>query len=281
MMPVILITGAATGFGAESALRLAALGHEVIAAVQVPAQVYALEQEAKRRGLDLRIETLDVTSESERRKAASWNVEVLLNNAGISEGGSVVDIPEENLRHQYEVNVIGPTLLTQIVVRDMVKRGRGLVVFMSSVAGLTTDPFAGAYSSSKHAVEAIAEALRQEMQEFGIEVATINPGPFLTGFNDRMFETWKSWRDDPSKRLFDYENIAFPHEQYDQEPVIETTIGVLTGKIRTYRNVEPKKIVDEQRQMMDAVWDRKIEDGVGKRNQLVQKAYDISPGVPV
>ncbi|OUJ14432.1 short-chain dehydrogenase [Acetobacter sp. DsW_063] len=280
-MPVILITGAATGFGAESALRLAALGHEVIAAVQVPAQVYALEQEAKRRGLDLRIETLDVTSESERRKAASWNVEVLLNNAGISEGGSVVDIPEENLRHQYEVNVIGPTLLTQIVVRDMVKRGRGLVVFMSSVAGLTTDPFAGAYSSSKHAVEAIAEALRQEMQEFGIEVATINPGPFLTGFNDRMFETWKSWRDDPSKRLFDYENIAFPHEQYDQEPVIETTIGVLTGKIRTYRNVEPKKIVDEQRQMMDAVWDRKIEDGVGKRNQLVQKAYDISPGVPV
>lgn len=280
-MPVILITGAATGFGAETALRLAALGHEVIAAVQVPAQVYALEQEAKRRGVDLRIETLDVTSEGERRKAASWNVEVLLNNAGISEGGSVVDIPEENLRRQYEVNVIGPTLLTQIVVRDMAKRGHGLVVFMSSVAGLTTDPFAGAYSSSKHAVEAIAEALRQEMQEFGIEVATINPGPFLTGFNDRMFETWKSWRDDPSKRLFNYENIAFPHEQYDQEPVIETTIGVLTGKIRTYRNVEPKKIVDEQRQMMDAVWDRKIEDGVGKRNQLVQKAYDISPGVPV
>ncbi|GBQ93866.1 short chain dehydrogenase [Acetobacter nitrogenifigens DSM 23921 = NBRC 105050] len=280
-MPVILITGAATGFGAETALRLAALGHEVIAAVQVPAQVYALEQEAKRRGVDLRIETLDVTSEGERRKAASWNVEVLLNNAGISEGGSVVDIPEENLRRQYEVNVIGPTLLTQIVVRDMAKRGHGLVVFMSSVAGLTTDPFAGVYSSSKHAVEAIAEALRQEMQEFGIEVATINPGPFLTGFNDRMFETWKSWRDDPSKRLFNYENIAFPHEQYDQEPVIETTIGVLTGKIRTYRNVEPKKIVDEQRQMMDAVWDRKIEDGVGKRNQLVQKAYDISPGVPV
>lgn len=280
-MPVILITGAATGFGAETALRLAALGHEVIAAVQVPAQVYALEQEAKRRGVDLRIETLDVTSEGERRKAASWNVEVLLNNAGISEGGSVVDIPEENLRRQYEVNVIGPTLLTQIVVRDMAKRGHGLVVFMSSVAGLTTDPFAGAYSSSKHAVEAIAEALRQELQEFGIEVATINPGPFLTGFNDRMFETWKSWRDDPSKRLFDYENIAFPHEQYDQEPVIETTIGVLTGKIRTYRNVEPKKIVDEQRQMMDAVWDRKIEEGVGKRNQLVQKAYDISPGVPV
>nr|WP_243430095.1 SDR family oxidoreductase [Acetobacter sacchari] len=280
-MPVILITGAATGFGAESALRLAALGHEVIAAVQVPAQVYALEQEAKRRGVDLRIETLDVTSEGERRKAASWNVEVLLNNAGISEGGSVVDIPEENLRRQYEVNVIGPTLLTQIVVRDMVKRGRGLVVFMSSVAGLTTDPFAGAYSSSKHAIEAIAEALRQEVQEFGVEVATINPGPFLTGFNDRMFETWKSWTDDPSQRLFDYENIAFPHEQYDPEPVIETTVGVLIGKIRTYRNVEPKKIIDEQREMMNAVWDRKIEDGVGKRNELVQKAYDISPGVPV
>jgi NAD(P)-dependent dehydrogenase (short-subunit alcohol dehydrogenase family) len=64
-------------------------------------------------------------------------------------------------------------------------------------------------SASKHAVEAVAETMSLELQEFGIEVATINPGPFLTGFNDRGFETWKSWEDDPSDRLFDYSKLAF------------------------------------------------------------------------
>ena len=68
--------------------------------------------------------------------------------------------------------------------------------------GLNTNPFTGIYSTSKHAVEASAETMSLELQEFGIEVATVNPGPFLTGFNDRGFETWKSWEDDSSQRLF-------------------------------------------------------------------------------
>ncbi|MBB3174506.1 hypothetical protein FHR90_002347 [Endobacter medicaginis] len=280
-MSTILITGAATGFGAETALRLAAAGHHVIAGVEVPAQVFALQHQAKARGVTLQVETLDVTDPATPARAAGWEVDVLLNNAGISEGGSIADIPGANLRRQYEVNIIGPVLLTQAVLRGMIRRGSGRIVFMSSVAGLTTDPFAGAYSSSKHALEAIAEALRQEMQEFGIEVATINPGPFLTGFNDRMFETWKDWQDDPAARLFDYAKLAFPHEQYDIEPVIETTIGVLTGKIELYRNVEPKQIIAQQKQMLDAVWTRKTKTGLGQRAELVQKAYDIAPGTPV
>lgn len=176
---------------------------------------------------------------------------------------------------------MGPVALTQIVLRKMVKKKKGKIVFMSSVAGLTTDPFAGAYSSSKHAIEAIASALSQEVKEFGIEVATVNPDPFLTGFNDRMFETWENWEDDPSERLFDYSKIAFPHEQYDPEPVFKTTIGVLSGKIQTYRNVEPKEIIAEQREQLNAVWTQKVTDGLGQRAPLVQKAYDIKPGTPV
>ncbi|MBA1200427.1 SDR family oxidoreductase [Pseudomonas capeferrum] len=277
----VLVTGAGTGFGYEVALRLAAKGIEVIAGVEIVAQVHGLEQEAQRRGVKLRIEKLDVTDDGDRRKAATWDVDVLLNNAGISEGGATVDIPAENLRRQYEVNVIGPLMLTQLVVKKMVKKKAGKIVFMSSVAGLTTDPFAGAYASSKHAVEAIAEAMSQELKEFGIEVATVNPGPFLTGFNDRMFESWKSWQDDASERLFDYDKLAFPHEQYDPEPVFETTIGVITGEIDSYRNVEPKEIISQQREQLDAAWTRKSNDGLGKRAELVQKAYEIKPGTPV
>lgn len=277
----VLITGAGTGFGFEVALRLAQQGQDVIAGVEIVAQVHALEQEAKRRGVSLRIEKLDVTHEGDRLKAAEWDVDVLLNNAGISEGGATVDIPAQNLRRQYEVNVIGPLLLTQLVAKKMAAKKQGKIVFMSSVAGLTADPFAGAYSSSKHAVEAIAESMSLELREFGVEVATVNPGPFITGFNDRMFETWKTWQDDPATRLFDYSTLAFPHEQYDPEPVFETTIGVITGTIDTYRNVEPKEIIDQQRQQMDAAWARKSSEGLGKRAELVQKAYDIDPGTPV
>lgn len=277
----ILVTGAGTGFGHEVSLRLAAKGLDVIAGVEIVAQVHSLEQEAKRRGVKLRIEKLDVTHEGDRLKAAEWDVDVLLNNAGISEGGSTVDIPAENLRRQYEVNIVGPLMLTQLIAKKMVAKKKGKIVFMSSVAGLTTDPFAGAYASSKHAIEAIAEAMNQELKEFGVDVATVNPGPFLTGFNDRMFETWKTWQDDPSQRLFDYSKLAFPHEQYDPKPVFETTIGVITGEIDSYRNVEPKEIIAQQRQQMDAAWTRKSNEGLGKRTELVQKAFDIKPGTPV
>lgn len=280
-MTTVLLTGAGTGFGNEIALRLAARGIDVIAGVEIAAQVQTVKEQAKVRGVAMRVEKLDVTHDGDRRKACEWDIDVLLNNAGISEGGSMVDIPAENLRRQFEVNVIGPVLLTQGIAKKMAAKKKGKIVFMSSVAGLTVDPFSGAYSASKHAVEAIAEALQKELREFGIAVATINPGPFLTGFNDRMFETWKSWEDDPSTRLFNYEKLAFPHEQYDPEPVFETTIGVITGEIDTYRNVEPKEIIAQQRQQLDAAWDLKANEGLGQRFEMVQKAYDIAPETPV
>jgi NAD(P)-dependent dehydrogenase (short-subunit alcohol dehydrogenase family) len=81
---------------------------------------------------------------------------------------------------------------------------------VSSREGRNVNQFTGIYSASRHAVAAVAEIMKLELQEFGIEVATINPGPFLTGFNDRMFQTWQSWEDNPSERLFDYSQLAFP-----------------------------------------------------------------------
>ncbi|GAB2640985.1 SDR family oxidoreductase [Gordonia jinhuaensis] len=278
-MTTFLITGAGSGFGKEIALRLAAQGHDVIAGVEIIAQVNALRAEAITRDVDLRVEKLDVTDEGDRLNAFTWDVDVLLNNAGVSEGGSTVDIPAANLRRQFEVNVIGPILLTQGIAKQMVSKKAGKIVFMSSVAGLTVDPFTGAYAGSKHAVEAFADALDQELAEFGITVATVNPGPFLTGFNDTMFETWKTWVDDPSTRLFDYEKLAFPHEQHDPDEVITTTIDVLTGEDTAYRHVLPTSTVDDIRAQTESQWDRTLNDG--QRPELVQTAYDITPYTPV
>jgi short-subunit dehydrogenase len=207
------------------------------------------------------------------------DVDVLLNNAGISEGGSSVDLPAEVMRRQFEVNVFGPVLLTQGIAKQMVARGSGRIVFMSSVAGLTVDPFTGAYAGSKHAVEAFADALDQELAEFGVKVATINPGPFLTGFNDTMFEEWKSWDDDPAGRLYDYGELSFPHQQFDPEEVITTTIAVLTGQDTRYRHVLPAHTEGDIRSQMDGEWARQVNDGT--RPELVQAAYDLEPYAPV
>jgi NAD(P)-dependent dehydrogenase (short-subunit alcohol dehydrogenase family) len=140
----------------------------VIAAVEIYAQVQTLKREAAARGATLRVEKLDVTNDGDRRKALAWNIEILVNNAGVLEGGSVLDIPGSNMRHEFEVNVIGPLLLTQGIAKQMVKRGKGRIVWVSSREGLNTSPFTGIYSASKHAVEAVAETMSLELQEFGI-----------------------------------------------------------------------------------------------------------------
>ena len=280
-MKTILITGAGSGFGHEVSLRLAKKGFDVIAAVEIYAQVQTLKREAAARGVELHVEKLDVTDEGDRKKALGWNVEILVNNAGVLEGGSVVDVPALNIRREFEVNVIGPLLLTQGIAKQMVKRGQGRIVWVSSREGLNVNPFTGIYSASKHAIEAIAETMSLELQEFGVEVATINPGPFLTGFNDRGFETWKSWQDAASERLFDYSKLAFPIAQFDPEPVYATMTGVVAGEIDTYRNLEPKSMTALTKNNMEALWEKKIKDGLGTRASAVTKSLEMKPETPV
>jgi NAD(P)-dependent dehydrogenase (short-subunit alcohol dehydrogenase family) len=277
----VLITGAGTGFGHEAAMRLAEKGFDVIAAVEIYAQVQTLKRQAAERGVRLQVEKLDVTNDGDRRKALGWGVEILVNNAGVGEGGSTVDIPESNLRHQFEVNVIGPLVLTQGIAKQMIKRGAGRIVWVSSREGLNVNPFTGVYSASKHAIEAIAETMAFELQEYNVEVATVNPGPFLTGFNDRMFQTWESWEDDPSQRVFDYSELAFPRAQFDPEAVYATLTAVAAGEVDSYRNLEPKSMIEETKRLQQLPWERKVTDGLGTQNQAIQHSYEMEPETPV
>jgi len=280
-MKRVLITGAGTGFGQEVAMRLAEKGFDVVAAVEIWAQIQTLKRQAAERGVTLQVEKLDVTNDGDRKKALSWNIEILVNNAGVGEGGAAVDIPAANIRNQFEVNVIGPLLLTQGIVKQMVKRGEGRIVWVSSREGLNVNPFTGVYAASKHALEAIAESMADELQEFKIEVATVNPGPFLTGFNDRMFQTWSSWDDDASERLFDYSKLAFPRAQFDPEPVYATMTAVAAGEVDTYRNLEPTSMIEETKSLIEAPWSRKTNDGLGERPDKLQASFDMEPETPV
>jgi NAD(P)-dependent dehydrogenase (short-subunit alcohol dehydrogenase family) len=277
----VLITGAGSGFGHEVAMRLAQKGFDVIAGVEIWAQVQTLKWQAAERKVDLQVEKLDVTDDGDRRKALAWGVEILVNNAGVGEGGSVVDVPARNMRREFETNVIGPLLLTQGIAKQMVQRGEGRIVWVSSREGLNVNPFTGIYSASKHAIEAIAETMSLELQEFGVEVATVNPGPFLTGFNDRMFQTWESWEDDPSERVFDYSKLAFPRAQFDPEPVYATMTAVAAGEVDSYRNLEPKSMIEETKTLQRNPWDRNVKSGLGSRPASLQKSYEMKPETPV
>ncbi len=261
-------------------MRLAEKGFDVVAAVEIWAQVQPLKRQAAERGVTMQVEKLDVTNEGDRRKALSWNIEIIVNNAGVGEGGATVDVPAANMRNQFEVNVFGPLLLTQGIAKQMIQRGEGRIVWVSSREGLNVNPFTGLYAASKHALEAIAESMADELAEFSIEVATVNPGPFLTGFNDRMFQTWSSWQDDPSQRVFDYAGLAFPRSQFDPEPVYATLTAVAAGEVETFRNLEPKSMLEETKTLVEAPWSRKTTDGLGKRSDKLQASFDMEPETP-
>src|SRR5271154_7475088 len=197
-MRTILITGAGSGLGEGAAIGLARQGHDVIAAAQGWPQVTALRAKIEADKIQhLRVEKLDLLDPYDVRHALSWPFDVLVNNAGIAEGGPIAEIPVDLVRRNFETNVFAPLSFTQQVERRWVEQNtHGKIVFISSIGGLLSPPGFAAYAATKHAVEAIAEAMQPELKPFGIQVQTINPGAYLTGFNEAMAENAFRWLDD-------------------------------------------------------------------------------------
>jgi hypothetical protein len=96
-----------------------------------------------------------------------------------------------------------------------------------------------------------------------------------------MFQTWESWEDDPSQRLFDYSKLAFPRAQFDPEAVYATMTAVAAGEVDTYRNLEPKSMTEETRKLQLTPWDKKIKSGFSTRPASLQKSYEMMPETPV
>jgi len=178
----VLITGAGSGFGQAAAIELARRGHDVIAACETDAQVEALAAEHP----DLTATRLDVTDDAAVAGAADLGVDVLINNAGVGIVGPMASVPLADVRRSFDVNVFGMVALSQAVIPGMRERGWGRIINVSSVAGVLASPLGSPYSMTKHAVEAFTKSLRAELAPHGIDVTKVNPGPYGTGFNDRM-----------------------------------------------------------------------------------------------
>jgi NAD(P)-dependent dehydrogenase (short-subunit alcohol dehydrogenase family) len=264
----ILITGAGSGFGKGAAIGMANNGHTVIATTQVSSQVTPLREEVAALGLSdrIRIERLDLTDPYDIKQAQKWDFDVLWNNAGMGEAGPVWEIPIDIVRKNYEVNVFLPLLLTQGVVQRWVREGKkGKVVFTSSMGGLFTPANWGTYVSTKHALEAFAEAMQQELAAYGIKVQTINPGAYYTGYNETMADNPFRWLDDDvhfTKRAdlrkgFD-DFFATPEGRMDPKEMIDRMIEVVPADEGKFRNVVPKSIEDMLKQHQLAAWENRI-----------------------
>ena len=180
----VLITGCSTGIGRETARHLAQQGHRVYATAR---KLEAIE-DLKEAGC----QTLacDVTSEESMAacvrtvEEAEGAVGSLVNNAGYSQSGAIETVPMDSLRRQFETNVFGLRRMCQLVLPKMRERGSGRIVNISSMGGKLVFPGGGVYHATKHAVEALSDALRWEVQRFGVEVVIIEPGLIKTDFAD-------------------------------------------------------------------------------------------------
>ncbi|MCI1646842.1 MAG: SDR family oxidoreductase [Bacteroides sp.] len=268
MNKTILITGASSGFGKGTAIGLAKKGHRVIAAVHVEPLKTILLEEAQKEKVELEVIILDVTKESDRQFAAShYDVDILMSNAGVMETGPVAEIPIENVRRNYEVNVFAPLQLAQSFLPKMVKKGNGKIIFTSSMGGLITVPFAAIYTSTKHALEGIAEGLKEELTGTGVEICTVNPGVFGTGFNDRGAETMLKWWN-PEQSLSKPEIIhAFTdtsslEQQLNPKLMIDAMIRIAEEENSLFRNVIPESIIPWIRKTQEHAWK-------AKRNEML------------
>jgi NAD(P)-dependent dehydrogenase (short-subunit alcohol dehydrogenase family) len=178
----VLITGGTDGLGRAAAILLAEEGYRVFAAGRDPQKRAALEQFAEEHELPLETLDLDVNCDRSARRAVAeierraGPVDVLVNNAGIAIVAVMEEISLDDLRKQMETNVIAAVRMAQQVLPSMRERRRGRIINMSSIAGKTSNPLMGPYSASKHAVEAISDAMRMELAQFGIHVVLIEPG---------------------------------------------------------------------------------------------------------
>lgn len=186
-MASVLLTGCSTGFGKLTALLFARHGHTVFATMRDTAEAGPMEGMAAEEGLDVRVLALDVDDDSSVRAAVAeaeeevgGALDVVVNNAAMALRGPVEAYRDDEVRALFETNVFGVVRVLRAVLPAMRARRRGVIVNVSSIAGLVARPFGGAFSGSQHALEAISEALHHEVRPFGIRVALVEPGQFET-----------------------------------------------------------------------------------------------------
>src|SRR6202048_4251474 len=190
----VLITGATEGLGKALAWFLAQRGYRIFAGGRSAEKLAELDGIAREKKLAMESIALDVCSDTSVQSAVeavlakAGAIDVLVNNAGVNYTAAVEDLSMEGWRAQFETNFFGVLRVTRALLPHMRERRSGRILMMSSLSGLVTPPTQGAYSSTKHALEGLSNALRMELYPFGIDVVLIEPGYIITGIQKAAAE---------------------------------------------------------------------------------------------
>lgn len=268
----VVITGTSTGIGASCALRLDRLGFTVFAGVRKPEDGAVLQRSSSDRLMPILLDVTDLPSIQRSlaivsERCGTSGLYGLVNNAGIAVPAPLEAIPLPDFRRQLDVNVIGQLAVTQAFL-PLIRQARGRIVNMGSIAGRSTIPMMGAYSASKFALEAITDALRLEVQQWGIQVSIIEPGAITTpiwaksaddakgreaGMGAELKQLYeptvvavKKVVDEAAKRAIPADVVAKAVEQALTAPVPKTRYLVGTdAKIRAFiGQILPDRIMD-------------------------------------
>ncbi len=275
-MSTVLITGASTGIGRATTLRLATSGWTVLAGVRKIEDGEALAADGGERVVPIVLDVTDpaqVAGAVERVNEHGGRLDALVNNAGIGYGGPLELIPIGDLRHQLEVNVLGPVALTQALLPAL-RRARGRVVLVSSIGGRVAMAFTAPYAASKHALEAIGDALRVELRSSHVQVALIEPGAVATPIWDKSRAQGDGLSVPPEllaqyghvpgamdKVLHDTERRGVPPEQVAS--AIEHALTARRMKARYVIGRDARAMLIAKRLLPDHVFDRVARRALG------------------
>lgn len=191
-MKTILITGASRGIGLCCALGLQKRGYEVFATARNAADL------ANLRAQGLHAVLLELNDSNSIQQAVNevlaktgGAVDILFNNAGYGQPGAVEDLTRDAIRQQFETNVFGAIELTNLIIPVMRHQGHGRIIFTSSILGLVSLPYRGAYNASKYALEGFADTLRLELADSPLKVSTIEPGPIQSNFRATSLKAYQ------------------------------------------------------------------------------------------
>ena len=175
---VVLITGASSGIGRETALQLAQEGYIVYGAARRKEKLTHLKG-VNAIGMDV-INEDSMVSGVKQILQKEGSIDILINNAGFGSYGTIEEVSMEDARYQMEVNVFGAVRVTQLVLPKMIENGYGKIVNISSIGGKIAPAFGGWYHASKFALEALSDSMRNEVRQFGVDVIVIEPGGVKT-----------------------------------------------------------------------------------------------------
>ena len=290
-MACVLVTGCSSGIGLETALVLARAGHTVYATLRNPDRASSLRQRAEKEKLPVAIVQLDVDSDESVAgaiaaiRSEAGFIDVLVNNAGIERSGSIEELPWKAFRATMETNYFGALRCIRACVPEMRKRRSGCIINVSSVAGRIACSPMSPYTASKFALEAVSEALAQELKPLNIRVAIVEPGIITTPMAERIAESENQSAYPHVRRfsrMFDAA-LAQPRPPSLVAEIIRNIVESGTWQLRHTAGPDAEPFLSWRKSMTDEQWVEwaALDDDAWHKRVLADFGLDVRPKAEV